>query len=111
MQLLMRRPEIKGYISVGLPASEYDFTFLAPCPQSGLILHGTRDNIALKEDVDDVVDRLNTQKGIVTDYRMVEGANHFFTNHCDMVTMHMHDHMNAAGAGRTVNINNLLETA
>ena len=31
MQLLMRRPEIKGFISVSPPADKYDFTFLAPC--------------------------------------------------------------------------------
>ncbi len=111
MQLLMRRPEIKGFISVGMPASEYDFTFLAPCPQSGLMLHGTRDNIAMKEDVDEVVDRLHTQKGIKIDYRMVEGANHFFTDHCDLVSLHTHDHLNMAGAGNFVDTNMLKETA
>ena len=36
MQLLMRRPEIEAFISVAPPASQYDFTFLAPCPSSGL---------------------------------------------------------------------------
>ena len=32
MQLLMRRPEISGFISIAPPANFYDFTFLAPCP-------------------------------------------------------------------------------
>ncbi len=32
MQLLMRRPEITGFISVSPPANMYDFSFLAPCP-------------------------------------------------------------------------------
>ncbi|MGH8429396.1 MAG: alpha/beta hydrolase, partial [Solimonas sp.] len=32
MQLLMRRPEISGFISVAPPANIYDFGFLAPCP-------------------------------------------------------------------------------
>ena len=36
MQLLMRRPEIDAFISVSPPANQYDFTFLAPCPSSGL---------------------------------------------------------------------------
>lgn len=36
MQLLMRRPEITGFISVAPPANMYDFSFLAPCPSSGL---------------------------------------------------------------------------
>lgn len=111
MQLLMRRPEIKGFVSVGLPASEYDFTFLAPCPQSGLILHGSRDTIAQKDDVNEVVDRLNAQKGIEIDYRMIEGANHFFTDHCDQVAAHTHDYLNQAGAGLRKVTGELLETA
>ena len=32
MQLLMRRPEITGFVSVAPPANLYDFSFLAPCP-------------------------------------------------------------------------------
>ena len=35
MQLLMRRPEVRGFISIAPPANMYDFTFLAPCPSSG----------------------------------------------------------------------------
>ena len=37
MQLLMRRPEISSFISVAPPANSHDFTFLAPCPSSGLM--------------------------------------------------------------------------
>jgi alpha/beta superfamily hydrolase len=36
MQLLMRRPEIEGFICIAPPANLYDFSFLAPCPSSGL---------------------------------------------------------------------------
>src|SRR5436190_1706019 len=32
MQLLMRRPETDGFISVSPPTNAYDFSFLAPCP-------------------------------------------------------------------------------
>ena len=45
MQLLMRRPEITGFVSIAPPASMYDFAFLAPCPASGLIVHGTKDQV------------------------------------------------------------------
>jgi alpha/beta superfamily hydrolase len=41
MQLLMRRPEIEGFISIAPMANRYDFSFLAPCPSSGLIVHGS----------------------------------------------------------------------
>jgi hypothetical protein len=40
MQLLMRRPEVEGFVSVAPPAHRYDFSFLAPCPRSGLFVHG-----------------------------------------------------------------------
>ena len=49
MQLLMRRPEISGFISVAPPANLYDFSFLAPCPASGLIVHGAADKIVPKK--------------------------------------------------------------
>src|SRR3546814_6434439 len=45
MQLLMRRPEIRGFISVAPPANMYDFTFLAPCPSSGIIVQGGSDEV------------------------------------------------------------------
>ena len=43
MQLLMRRPETDGFISVSPPTNMYDFSFLAPCPASGIIVQGTGD--------------------------------------------------------------------
>ena len=51
MQLLMRRPEIEGFISVAPPANLYDFSFLAPCPSSGLIIHGDKDAVVPAKDV------------------------------------------------------------
>lgn len=99
MQLLMRRPEIKGFISVTPPANQEDFSFLAPCPQSGLIIHGAEDDRVEPESIEDLVGRLNEQKGISIDHRKIEGANHFFSNHTEELVAHMHDHMNARGAG------------
>jgi len=81
MQLLMRRPEITGFVSIAPPASMYDFGFLAPCPASGLILHGTRDQVVPEADVQKLVDRLSAQRGIKVTYQKVEGANHFFDKH------------------------------
>src|SRR5690606_17083897 len=40
MQLLMRRPEVRGFISIAPPANMYDFSFLAPCPASGIFIQG-----------------------------------------------------------------------
>lgn len=81
MQLLMRRPETDGFISVSPPAHTYDFSFLAPCPASGLFLHGAADTIVPPSEVERVVAKLRTQKGIVIDYDLVDGANHFWSEH------------------------------
>jgi len=81
MQLLMRRPETDGFISVSPPTNMYDFSFLAPCPASGLILHGQADTVVPPVEVERVVSKLRTQKGIVIDYELVEGATHFWAEH------------------------------
>ena len=83
MQLLMRRPEIEGFISVAPQPNLYDFTFLAPCPSSGLIIHGDQDKVAPPKDVQTLVDKLKTQKGIKIEQTIVKGANHFFENNVD----------------------------
>jgi len=78
MQLLMRRPEVRGFISIAPPANMYDFGFLAPCPASGLIVAGTADEVVAEPAVQKLVDKLKTQKHITIDYARIEGANHFF---------------------------------
>ncbi len=83
MQLLMRRPEIAGFISIAPPANLHDFTFLAPCPSSGLIIHGDQDKVVPQKDTQALVDKLKTQKGIVIDQTIVKGANHFFDGHIE----------------------------
>jgi alpha/beta superfamily hydrolase len=78
MQLLMRRPEISGFVSVSPPANMFDFSFLAPCPSSGLILHGGDDELVPPASVEKLVNKLNSQKNLEIDYRLIAGANHFF---------------------------------
>ena len=78
MQLLMRRPEVEGFISVAAPASLYDFFFLAPCPSSGLFIHGDKDAVVPIAAVGQLVEKLKTQKGIVIEQQLIRGANHFF---------------------------------
>ena len=80
MQLLMRRPEISGFISVSPPANTYDFSFLAPCPSSGLIINGSLDRLVPPSDIKGLSDRLKLQKGIQVAHKEIEGADHFFTN-------------------------------
>lgn len=86
MQLLMRRPEVEGFISVAPPANLHDFSFLAPCPSSGLIVHGDRDRVAIPKDTQALVDKLKTQKHITIDHEIIQGANHFFEGYVDTLT-------------------------
>lgn len=102
MQLLMRRPEIKGFISVAPPANLYDFSFLAPCPTPGLMIQGEKDDVVTAESVEGLVERIQAQRGIEIDYRVVNGANHFFNDHIDTLVAHVHSHLNQAGGGMEV---------
>lgn len=104
MQLLMRRPEIQGFISVAPPANMYDFSFLAPCPTSGLVLQGGRDDVVQEDAVANFIDKVQMQKGISIDYRVMPEANHFFHGYTDVLSEHIHDHLNKAEAGRVVEV-------
>ena len=83
MQLLMRRPEISGFVSVAPPANMYDFSFLAPCPSSGIIVNGAADRVAPAGDVQKLVDKLHQQKGIIITHEVMPGASHFFEKHLE----------------------------
>ncbi|MCC7045516.1 MAG: alpha/beta hydrolase [Alphaproteobacteria bacterium] len=85
MQLLMRRPEISGFISVAPPANLFDFTFLAPCPASGLIVHGNSDDVVPQEAVQKLVDKLKHQKDIHIQFKVADGANHFFADQMEQL--------------------------
>ena len=86
MQLLMRRPEIVGFLSVAPPASDYDFSFLAPCPSSGLIVHGDKDNIASFDSSKILAEKLQKQKKVDIKFKPIKGADHFYENYSEEFT-------------------------
>ncbi len=96
MQLMMRRPEIQGFISIAPPASLYDFSFLAPCPASGMIVHGDKDEVIPQSSVDKLAQKLQKQKNITIDYRTIEGSDHFFNNHLDTLSGHIEEYLDKA---------------
>ncbi|MFP6757196.1 MAG: alpha/beta hydrolase [Alphaproteobacteria bacterium] len=79
MQLLMRRPEIDSFVAVSPPANSYDFSFLAPCPVSGQVIQGSRDEIVPMDSVKKLVEKLSSQRAVEIDYRVIKDADHFFT--------------------------------
>src|SRR5262250_2839184 len=69
---------VSSFIAISPPANMYDFSFLAPCPSSGLVIQGDEDDIVPAESVNKLIQKLSNQRDITIDYRMVQGANHFF---------------------------------
>ena len=78
MQLIMRRPEVNKFIAVSPQPNLYDFTFLAPCPISGLIVYGKNDELVEVDSILNLKERLNNQKNISVKFDSIPRANHFF---------------------------------
>ncbi len=93
MQLLMRRPEIRGFISVAPPANMYDFSFLAPCPASGIIVQGAADTVVQPQAVQKLVDKLRTQKHITIHHDEIPRANHFFENELEELMLSVDNYL------------------
>ena len=87
MQLLMRRPEINRFIAISPQPNVYDFSFLSPCPTSGLMIYGKKDELVPVENLKDLDKRLSAQKGIKVEFQSIQNANHFFSkNEDELVT-------------------------
>ena len=86
LQLLMRRPEIEGFIAVSPPANMYDFSFLSPCPAHGLITQGDRDDIVSEPAVSTLVGKLRAQKGTNVEYKVIPGADHYYRTQMEALT-------------------------
>jgi hypothetical protein len=102
MQLLMRRPEIDGFVSVAPPANVYDFTFLAPCPSSGMIIHGTQDDLVPEASVAKLATKLSSQRNITVNYNTIPGANHSFATKLDELTVMLDDYLAGVSLERSL---------
>lgn len=106
LQLLMRRPEIEGFVAVSPPANLYDFAFLSPCPASGLILQGEKDDVVSEEAVNKFATRLTNQQGVEARYQVVPGADHYYRNDPEemsrIVTEYISNRMQEFSAKRKV---------
>jgi len=78
MQLIMRRPEVNKFVVISPQPNVYDFTFLAPCPISGLILYGKNDELVPEENILELKKRLGMQKNIEVKFNSILNANHFY---------------------------------
>tara|TARA_Y100001970_G_scaffold287818_1_gene413428 strand:+ start:760 stop:1419 length:660 start_codon:yes stop_codon:yes gene_type:complete len=79
MQLLMRRPEINRFVIISPQPNVYDFSFLSPCPTSGIVIHGKKDELVPLQSTNELKNRLLNQKGIDVKFDLISEANHFFS--------------------------------
>ena len=94
MQLMMRRPEIEGFVSISPPAGTEDFSFLAPCPSSGLIIHGDKDTHVPLDAVKKLAQKLDGQKNISVNLSIVKGADHFYKDNMDNLSKEVSSYLN-----------------
>ena len=85
----MRRPEINRFIAISPQPNAYDFSFLSPCPASGMMIFGKKDELVPLEYITDLDKRLSAQKGIKVEFQSVADANHFFSKNEEQLVKHL----------------------
>jgi hypothetical protein len=80
MQLIMRRPEIKNFVSIMPPITNYDFSFLSPCPSSGMIISCDDMMPVYEEKLKKHIKNLEAQKTISITKKIIEATNPKFEN-------------------------------
>ena len=77
-QLLMRRPEIISFINVTIPINKFDFSFLSPCPASGLILQPNKEiSLEKRKIITAFIKKLSSQKNIKITYKTINSDINF----------------------------------
>ena len=80
MQLIMRRPEVNKFITISPQPNLYDFSFLSPCPISGIVVYGKNDELVHVDHILNLKKRLSMQKNIEVKFESINNANHFYKN-------------------------------
>ena len=80
MQLIMRRPEVNKFITISPQPNLYDFTFLSPCPISGIVIFGKNDELVQLDSILNLKKKLSNQKNIDVKFESITNANHFYKN-------------------------------
>ncbi len=94
LQLIMRRPEIVGFIAASPPASDskYDHSSLFPCLSPGLIIQGDQDSGTSEKSVLDLAHKLSKQNCKVQ-CKIIPGADHFFRGKTDQLSIAVKDYL------------------
>ena len=79
-QVMMRRPEIQGFMFATPCVNRHDFNFLTPCPASGLIVQGQDDAVVAESAVARLAEQLDENPSVNVVYMPLKGADHTYTN-------------------------------
>ncbi len=84
MQVTMRRPEILHFVVASIPLWQHDFSFLSPCPVSGLILKSNLADRTLQTATEAWGEKLS-QGDVKVEVRTVNGTDPIFTRNTDLL--------------------------
>ena len=102
LQLLVRRPEIKGFVVGNLPVDTHDFGFLTPCPTSGLVLHGRNASVSSTRSVNMIVEKMMSQKHLRIQYDIVDGASNMLLEQSDYIEVIIQGYLKSQSAARRI---------
>jgi len=74
----MRRPEVNKFVTISPQPNLYDFSFLSPCPISGIVIYGKNDELVQLDSILNLKKRLTVQKNISVKFDSIANANHFY---------------------------------
>ena len=68
------------------------------------MVNGDTDDLVPEPSVRKLVDKLNTQKGVAVDYRILAGADHVMANHAEAIAAAVEDHVGKKMVGRHLSL-------
>jgi alpha/beta superfamily hydrolase len=76
--LLLRRPEISGFVSIAPALPFFDYvSWLTPCPTKGMVIYATRDEYVPMEKSEEYISLLKTRRMTITSCPIF-GVGHLF---------------------------------
>ncbi|MEQ2007277.1 MAG: alpha/beta fold hydrolase [Limisphaerales bacterium] len=85
LQLLAKEGGCDGFVAVAPPTNNLDFSFLTEWRTSGLVVHGTSDQLVPEDVVKQLVAK-PCAPGVTVQYAPIAGAGHFFDpGHTELV--------------------------
>ncbi|MCY4414453.1 MAG: hypothetical protein OXC30_05695 [Alphaproteobacteria bacterium] len=93
LQVTMRRPEIVHFVAVSTPLWQNDFSFLAPCPVSGLVVHSKQDETTMVNAVEVWAQRLSQNTKSLVTLKTIADTDHMFSNKLEILQKTIFDYL------------------